>query len=188
LSANSALSSLTLVYVSYFLLEVVGLRPALAGLVPLIGRVVDAVTDPMMGRISDHYRIRGERRRPYFLIASLPYALSFAMLWFQLDTDSQWLQFFYYAVAYSVMSTSLTVLVIPYLALVPEMAIDYDERTSCDTAHGKRIRRGWRRLSAGRPGGWRGGCRLLDGRASCELRTAGVCVASGADEPRRRPS
>lgn len=133
LSANSALSSLTLVYVSYFLLEVVGLRPALAGLVPLIGRVVDAVTDPMMGRISDHYRIRGERRRPYFLIASLPYALSFAMLWFRIDTDSQWLQFFYYAVAYSVMSTSLTVLVIPYLALVPEMAIDYDERTSLQT-------------------------------------------------------
>jgi len=133
LSANSALSTLTLVYVSHFLLEVVGLRPVLAGLVPLVGRAVDAFTDPLMGRISDSLRIRGERRRPYFLLASLPFALSFAMLWVPLESDSQWLQFFYYAGAYSVMSTALTVLVIPYLALVPEMAVDYDDRTSLQT-------------------------------------------------------
>ena len=55
---NTALSALSLVFVSYYLTQVAGLRPALAGLVPLIGRVIDAFFDPIMGRISDHTRWR----------------------------------------------------------------------------------------------------------------------------------
>ena len=50
------LSSMSLVYASYFLVQVADLRPTLAGLVPLIGRGVDAITDPLMGEISDRTR------------------------------------------------------------------------------------------------------------------------------------
>jgi len=39
---STALSSLSLIYASYFLTQVADLRPALAGLVPLIGRAIDA--------------------------------------------------------------------------------------------------------------------------------------------------
>jgi Na+/melibiose symporter-like transporter len=133
LSGNGILSTLSLVYLPFFLLEVVGLRPALAGLVPLVGRVVDAFTDPLMGRFSDAVAIRGERRRPYFLIACVPLAVSFTMMWWSLETQVQWVLFLYHAAAYSLLSTVLTVLLIPYLALVPEMARDYDERTSLQT-------------------------------------------------------
>jgi hypothetical protein len=53
------------------------LRPLLAGLVPLVGRVVDAVTDPLMGRISDRTRWRWGRRRPYLLLGAVPFGVAF---------------------------------------------------------------------------------------------------------------
>ena len=130
---NTALASLSLVYASYFLTQVADLRPALAGLVPLVGRVVDAVTDPLMGRISDRTTWRAGRRRPYFLIAALPFGLSFAALWIDLPEASQAVRFAYYTAVYSLLAVWMTVLAIPYLALLPEMAVDYDERTSLNT-------------------------------------------------------
>jgi Na+/melibiose symporter-like transporter len=66
---NVSLSSLSFFY-AFFLVEIAGIRPALAGLIPLIGRVVDAVSDPAMGRISDRTSWRWGRRRPYFLIGA----------------------------------------------------------------------------------------------------------------------
>jgi sugar (glycoside-pentoside-hexuronide) transporter len=130
---NTALSALSLIYASFFLTQVAELRPALAGLVPLIGRAVDAFTDPLMGRISDRTRWGGERRRPYFLLGALPYGLSFALLWVDAPFASQAGLFAYYTAAYCFLSLSSTVLSVPYLALLPEMAEDYDERTSLST-------------------------------------------------------
>ncbi len=133
LTINTALASLTLLYAAFFLTQVAGLRPALAGLVPLTGRVVDAITDPIMGWISDRTRWRAGRRRPYLLIAALPFGLSFAALWADLPGTGQAGRFAYYATMYCLLSLSMTALAIPYLALVPEMAVDYDERTSLNT-------------------------------------------------------
>jgi Na+/melibiose symporter-like transporter len=102
----------------------------LAGLVPLIGRGVDAITDPLMGRLSDRTRWSSGRRRPFFLLGAIPYGLSFLLLWMDPPFVSQAARFAYYAAAYSFFSLTLTVLYVPYLALVPEMATGYDERTS----------------------------------------------------------
>ncbi len=133
LTINTGLASLALVYTSYFLTQVAGLRPALAGLVPLVGRVIDAFFDPLMGRVSDRTRWRGGRRRPYFLIGALPFGISFAALWIDLPAASQTTRFLYYAAVYCISALWMTVLAIPYLALLPEMATDYDERTSLNT-------------------------------------------------------
>ncbi len=133
MTINTVLASLALVYTSYFLTQIAGLRPALAGLVPLVGRAIDAFTDPLMGRVSDQTRWRAGRRRPYFLIAALPFGLSFAAMWIDLPTASQAVRFAYYAAVYCATAVWMTVLAIPYLALLPEMAVDYDERTSLNT-------------------------------------------------------
>ena len=127
---NTALASLTLIYATYFLTQVAGLRPILAGLVPLIGRAVDAFTDPAMGRLSDLTSWRSGRRRPYFLIGALPFGIGFTMLWLNVPLTSQAGLFAYYTVAYCFLSVAMTVLSIPYLALLPEMTVDYDARTS----------------------------------------------------------
>ncbi|MFP6665521.1 MAG: MFS transporter [Deltaproteobacteria bacterium] len=130
MSTNTALSALTIIYAAYFLTQVAGLRPVLAGLVPLIGRFVDAFTDPMIGRLSDRTTLAGGRRRPYFLIGAIPFGLTFAMLWYVPPVESQFLAFVYYTVIYCLFSVATTVCSVPYLALIPEMATDYDDRTS----------------------------------------------------------
>ena len=126
---NLSLSALALLYI-FFLTEYVGLRPGLAAAVPLVGRAVDAFTDPLMGRISDLTTWRAGRRRPYMLIGAIPFGLSFALLWTSPALDSQVQLFFYYAGVYVIYSVASTVLAVPYISLFPEIAIDYQERTS----------------------------------------------------------
>lgn len=133
LTVNTALAAFSLFYASYFLVQIADLRPLLAGLVPLVGRTLDAVTDPLMGRISDRTRWRAGRRRPWFLIGALPYGAAFAMMWSDPGIASEWGRFAYYAFAYCLVTTAMTVLSVPYLALLPEMALQYDARTSLHT-------------------------------------------------------
>ena len=131
-TVNLSLSALALFYL-FFLTEVAGLRPALAGLVPLVGRVVDACFDPVVGRISDQTRTRWGRRRPYFLLGALPFGLTFAWMWSEAPFDSQGAIFAWHASAYLLHCLVMSVLSVPYLALLPEMARGYDERTSLNT-------------------------------------------------------
>lgn len=131
-TVNVALASIGFLYL-HFLTDVVGLRPLLASFVRWIGPCVDAFTDPIMGRLSDRTRWRAGRRRPYFLIGILPLGLSFAWLWWPAPFDSEAARFFFYAAAYAVFGVSVTIVAIPYMALIPEMARDYQERTSVHT-------------------------------------------------------
>ena len=129
---NLALSVLSLFYL-FFLTEVAGLRPALAAVVLLLGRTIDAFTDPLMGRLSDLTRSRFGRRRPYFLIGALPFGLGFAALWIVLPDVSEPMRFVYYTAAYAFHTIASTVLSVPYMALLPELTLDYEERTSLST-------------------------------------------------------
>jgi sugar (glycoside-pentoside-hexuronide) transporter len=127
-TVNISLAAVSLYYL-FFLTEVAGLRPSLAALVVLAGRAVDAFTDPAMGRISDLTRSRLGRRRPYFLAGALPFGLSFALLWQDLGAGSETARFLLYAGAYVLHTLSSTVVAVPYMALLPELARDYVERT-----------------------------------------------------------
>lgn len=126
------LAALALLYV-FFLIEEVGLRPGLAGLVPLVGRFVDAFTDPLMGRISDLTRSRFGRRRPYLLLGAVPFGVTFAALWIPVPLESQGALFAYYAASYVLFSVASTVVSVPYTALLPELVEDYQERNSLHT-------------------------------------------------------
>ena len=132
-TVNTVLVSLSMVYTTYFLTQIAGLRPELAGAVQLIARSIDAVTDPAMGRISDVCRWKLGRRRPFFLIGALPFGLFFALLWIDVSGRSQGEMFAYYTAVYVLLSLAMTTLSVPYLALQPEMAIGYDARTSLNT-------------------------------------------------------
>lgn len=129
-TVNTALTSIAILYVSYFLVVVVGLRPEYAGAVQMIGRTVDAFADPAMGRISDRCKWRWGRRRPFFLIGAIPFGAGFGLLWLHVPEASQLAMFAYYTAIFVLMSVSMTVVAVPYLALQPEMALGYDARTS----------------------------------------------------------
>ena len=131
-TVNLVLSAASLLYLA-FLTEFGGLRPALAGIVILIAHSVDAVTGPLMGRLSDLTRSRFGRRRGYFLLGALPFGVSFALMWATPVLASEAARFGYYLTVYVVVSLAMTCVSVPYLALIPEMATDYDERISLNT-------------------------------------------------------
>ncbi len=116
-----------------FLTDVAGLSPALAGIVFLIGKIWDAVSDPLMGFLSDRTKSRFGRRRIYFLIGIIPIFFSFFLLWFRVLSDNQWALFAYYTAAYVLFNTVFTMVMVPYNALLPNMITDYKERTSFNT-------------------------------------------------------
>ena len=120
-------------YYLYFLTDVVLLSPALAGTAFLVSKVWDAVTDPIMGVISDRTRTRFGRRRPYFLAGIVLIFLSFFAMWYPVDFDKEMHRFAYILVAYVFFSSVITMVMIPYNALVPELTPDYNERTSLTT-------------------------------------------------------
>lgn len=113
----------------YYLTDIVGMDPALAGLAFFLGKLWDGVNDPIMGVLSDRTRSRYGRKRVYILFGALPFAISFMLLWMIPQEANQWAQFILATVSLTLFSTAYTVVVVPYMALVPVMTDDYDERT-----------------------------------------------------------
>lgn len=114
----------------FFMTEVAGLNPGLAGMVLLLGKGWDAVSDPLMGWLSDRTRSRFGRRRIYFLAGIAPIFICFTLLWMVPPFSSQIGTFLFFLTANVLFNTTLTMVMIPYNALVPELTPDYDERSS----------------------------------------------------------
>lgn len=113
-----------------YLVDVVGLSPALAALAVFVGRSWDYINDPLIGYISDRTRTRWGRRRPFLLFGFLPYAIAFSALWWIPPLSNQFALAAYYAFAYLFYDAAATLVYMPYFALTPELTLDYDERTS----------------------------------------------------------
>jgi GPH family glycoside/pentoside/hexuronide:cation symporter len=118
------------VYLLFFLVTVVKLPPAYAAVAIFLGRTWDWINDPLMGFISDHTRSRWGRRKPYLLFGPIPFGLCFILLWWVPPFESYAALTAYYALAYFLYDAMATLVWVPYLALIPEMTPDYDERTS----------------------------------------------------------
>ena len=118
----------------YFVLiyysQVLGLDPGLAGLAVGIGLVFDAITDPLIGYLSDSTRSKLGRRHPWLYGSILPLAASFYFLWHPPDfIDSNILLFTWLVICNVLMRTALTMFAVPAYAIVAELTSDYDERT-----------------------------------------------------------
>jgi GPH family glycoside/pentoside/hexuronide:cation symporter len=121
--------AIVMFYQLYFLTDVAGLRPDLAAWAVGIGRIWDAVNDPLFGLISDRIRSRWGRRRVLLLFGAVPLGISFAMMWIVPPWGPLALTA-YYAVAFILFDTIFTAVHVSYNALTPEMTPDYDERSS----------------------------------------------------------
>ncbi len=117
----------------YFLTDILLIDPRLAGIIFLISKGWDAISDPIMGTISDRTRTRWGRRRPYFLIGSGLVFLSFTMMWYPVAFEAEMARFAYVLAAYLFFSTAYTIVMIPYFALPSELTTDYHERTALST-------------------------------------------------------
>ena len=115
-----------------FLTSVAGLEAGLAGSVLLVGKIWDAVNDPVIGWLSDHTKSRFGRRIPWMVLSSVPFALFVFLNWWVPNfagAGSQWGLFAYYAGVALIYNTFYTAMTLPHSALTPELSHNYDERS-----------------------------------------------------------
>ena len=114
----------------YFYSDRMGLSPSLAGLAFFLALVLDAVTDPLVGNISDRARFKSGRRRPFFF-AAIPMAVCYYLLLSPPRLHAG--LFVWFFGFYFLMLTSRKIYETAYGALMPELTLDYDERTKLST-------------------------------------------------------
>ncbi|MBC6428199.1 MAG: MFS transporter [Cellvibrionales bacterium] len=106
-----------------------GMSPALVGLLGALPRLMDALTDPLMGYISDRTRTRWGRRRPWIFIGAICSGLFFMLLW-QLPTGQSTAFYFWFFLGGSLLFyLAYTAFATPWVALGYELTADYHERT-----------------------------------------------------------
>jgi GPH family glycoside/pentoside/hexuronide:cation symporter len=125
LSASNTLVSTQL---PFFYVDTLALPPALFGLVMLVAKACNAVSDPLMGHLTDDTRHRWGRRRPWLALGAPPLALSTWLLFAPPDRTGPAL-FGWLLVTFVCALTFRTVVETPYQAIAPDLTRDYDERT-----------------------------------------------------------
>ncbi len=114
---------------SFFLLTAFGMDPLLAGLLGGLPRFFDAITDPIMGYITDNTKSRFGRRRPYIFVGAILSGVLFALLWQLNPENSQSYNFWYFLIMSLAYIAGNTIFSTPYIGLGYEMTSDYNERT-----------------------------------------------------------
>ena len=107
-----------------------GLSPAVVGTLFAVGRIWDAVTDPMAGWASDRTRSRLGRRRPWMLGAAVPLAIGFTWLWSPPQDASPLLLTVWLGVGLFFYSAQ-TAFSIPHLSLGAELSRDHPKPGAC---------------------------------------------------------
>lgn len=106
-----------------------GINPALVGTLQAIPRFTDALTDPIMGYISDKTKSRFGRRRPYIFIGAICVGTIFALMWQMPAGHSEMFYFWFFLVGSILFYIFYTVFATPWVALGYELTSDYHERT-----------------------------------------------------------
>ncbi len=105
------------------------MNPVLAGILGALPRFLDALTDPIMGFISDNTKSKWGRRKPYILLGSVITGLSFMVMWQLNPENSQTYNFFYFLIVSIFFYIGYTIFATPLIGLGYEMTPDYNERT-----------------------------------------------------------
>ncbi|WP_372773892.1 MFS transporter [Mangrovibacterium sp.] len=105
------------------------MNPVMAGILGALPRLIDALTDPIMGFISDNTKSKWGRRKPYILVGSAITGVAFMVMW-QLNPDnSQTYNFVYFLIVSVFFYIGYTIFATPLIGLGYEMTPDYNERT-----------------------------------------------------------
>lgn len=121
-----------MLFVNYFYTDIFGLAPAFVGVMLLSIRVIDAVTDPIMGAIADRTQSRWGRFRPWILWMAAPFAF-FSYLMFTTPDWAYSSKVIYAFVTYFLLSLTYTAINIPYCSLGSVITNDPKERVACQS-------------------------------------------------------
>ncbi|MEM8547545.1 MAG: MFS transporter, partial [Pseudomonadota bacterium] len=106
-----------------------GMSPALVGLLGSLPRLTDAITDPLMGYISDNTKSSYGRRRPYIFFGAIAAGIVFMFLWQFPPGKTEGYYFWYFLVGSLIFFLAYTMFATPWVALGYELTPDYHERT-----------------------------------------------------------
>ena len=131
--------NISIFFLLVFFTNVAGIPAGLAGSVLMIGKIWDAINDPIIGVLSDRTKSRRwGRRLPWMLYGAIPFGIIFFLQWivprFGADQSSNiWPLFWYYVVIGLLSQVFYTVVSLPYAAMTPELTQNYDERTTLNS-------------------------------------------------------
>lgn len=125
-------ANISIFFLLPFFTNVAGIPAGLAGTILMVGKVSDAVNDPIIGVWSDRTRHRWGRRLPWMIYGAIPFGLFYILQWVvpQLNVGAL---FWYYVAIGILFNIGYTAVNLPYVALTPELTQDYNERTSLNS-------------------------------------------------------
>lgn len=121
---------ISMAFMLFYSTNVLLIPPAIAGVALLVPRLLDALSDPLMGALSDRTRSALGRRRFYLLIGAPLLAISFASVFFVDPNAPLQLRVIILMLLFLASNLAVTVYEIPYSAMAAEMTTDYKQRIS----------------------------------------------------------
>ncbi|MBC6473526.1 MAG: MFS transporter [Hormoscilla sp. GM102CHS1] len=115
-----------------FFTDVAGISAGLAGTILMVGKISDALNDPVVGFLSDRTRHPWGRRYPWIVFGSIPFGIIFFLQWV-VPGFGEWGLFCYYVAIGVLFNIAYTAVSLPYTALTPELTKDYNERTNLNS-------------------------------------------------------
>ena len=111
------------------LINDLGFNPLLYGVIAFIPRFIDAITDPLMGFISDNTKSKWGKRRQYVFVGALLTGISFISMWQLYPENGINFNFWYFLFFSLLFYLGITIFGIPFVAMGYEMSDDFHERT-----------------------------------------------------------
>lgn len=115
-------------FLMFFLTDLAGISPAIAGSIIGVAVLWDAITDPIIGILSDRCKSKYGKKRPFILFSAIPLAVVMMMLFHVVGFEGN-AKVAYYVIFAMLFWTAYTVFNIPYFALGGCLTVNTDERT-----------------------------------------------------------
>lgn len=129
-AVNVVISSMFLI-ITFFYTDIFGLKPKDMAVLFLLVRLIDAITDPLMGLITDKFTTKWGRYRHYFLFLAVPFGIS-VFLTFTTPGFDYTGKLIYAYVTYIFVTIMFTSVTIPYISLIGVLTSDPQERLSAN--------------------------------------------------------
>lgn len=128
-TASNIVFQTVMLFLTFFYTDIFGISPAFVGTMFLLVRVMDAITDPLMGSLTDRTQTRWGKFRPYLLWFALPFGLISVLAFTTPDLPESG-KMVYAFVTYTLLMLAYTAINIPYCALGGVLTADPKERVS----------------------------------------------------------
>ena len=128
-TASNIIFQAVMMFLLLFYTDVMGLSPAAVGTMFLVVRLIDAITDPLMGNIADNTKTKWGQFRPYLLWLAFPFAIISILAFTTPDLPDD-TKIIYAFVTYTLLMIAYTAINIPYCALGGVITADAKERVT----------------------------------------------------------